>query len=77
MVQTSPIYEPDDATDLIADLRANVDSNTEIRNQIRIQQEKDHAWLLAAGTQHPMPRPAGHTPFKDRWAPFSSQPAQV
>ena len=42
MVQTSPIYVPEDATGLIADLRANVEASTEMQIR-RLQQEKEHA----------------------------------
>ena len=43
LVQTSPIYHPDDAAELITELRANIDHGTEIRRQIILQQEKLHA----------------------------------
>ena len=72
MVQTSPIYVPEDATGLIADLRANVEAGAEMQIR-RLQQEKEHAWNLADATQHPMPRPAGHIPVKVRWSPLSKE----
>ena len=73
MVQTSPIYHPDDAAELIAELRGNIELGTEVKRQATLQQEMDHAWGLNEMACHPMPRPEGHIPARARWSPLDKQ----